>query len=236
VAQSVERQPVSRRALVIGASRNLGLGLVGELVDRGWDVTGTVRGTGRTGLHKLADARPERVHIETADITVPADLARLRESLEPAPLDLLFVNAGITDPDLPIRDVVSDVFTRVMLTNAYAPMQVVEAFADAVGPHGTIAVMSSRQGSIGFNTRGGNEVYRASKSALNQLMRSYAARDESGRTLMLVHPGWVQTELGGEGAPLTVAESVPGIVDTLERHAGEPGLVFRDYRDQVVPW
>ena len=82
---------------------------------------------------------------------------------------------------------------------------------------GTIGVMTSTQGSISINERGGHEVYRASKAALNQLMRSYAARHGTDRTLLLMDPGWVQTELGGEGAPLSVADSVRGVVTTIEK-------------------
>ncbi|AMM20758.1 3-oxoacyl-ACP reductase [Frondihabitans sp. PAMC 28766] len=232
----------TKHALVIGASRNLGLGLAEELSSRGWHVVGTVRGSARTGLHDLAsrgDDDGRRITVEHVDITVPSCIAGLRDRLtsaESAPFDLLFVNAGITDDDIPVGEVSADVFSRVLLTNAWAPMQVVETLGALVTPRGTIAVMSSRQGSIGMNERGGHEVYRASKSALNQLMRSYAARADGAQTLLLVHPGWVQTELGGAGAQLTVADSTPGIVNMLEAHAGEPGLQFRDYRDQVVPW
>lgn len=97
--------------------------------------------------------------------------------------------------------------------------------------------MSSRQGSVSFNTRGGHEVYRASKSALNQLMRSYAARKhDDPRTLLLLHPGWVKTDLGGPGAQVTVAESAHGVVDVLEKHNGDGGLQFLNYLDEVVPW
>jgi len=130
-----------------------------------------------------------------------------------------------------------EVFTDVMVTNALSPMRAVEGLGPLVAPSGTIAVMSSRQGSIGMNTRGGHEVYRASKSALNQLMRSYAARhDGDPRTLLLVHPGWVKTDLGGPGAQLSVEESAHGVIDVVERHAGQGGLQFLDYRDQIVPW
>jgi NAD(P)-dependent dehydrogenase (short-subunit alcohol dehydrogenase family) len=88
-----------------------------------------------------------------------------------------------------------------------------------------------------MNVNGGHEVYRASKSALNQLMRSFAARHaDDPRTLLLVDPGWVQTELGGEGAPLSVDESVSGVVDTITAHQGEGGLQFVDHRNQTVPW
>ena len=224
-----------RTALVIGASKNLGLGLAAELAGRGWDVIGTVRGAGKTGLHVLAESLAGGVRILEADITVVDDILNLREELGGAQLDLLFVNAGITDEDVPIGEVSTEVFTRVMVTNALSPLRVIETLGGLVTPGGTIAVMSSRQGSIGFNTRGGHELYRASKSALNQLMRSYSARQPE-RSLMLIHPGWVQTDLGGIGAPLTVDNSVSGIVDVLERHAGEPGLQFRDFQDEVVPW
>jgi NAD(P)-dependent dehydrogenase (short-subunit alcohol dehydrogenase family) len=95
--------------------------------------------------------------------------------------------------------------------------------------------MSSRQGSISLNMRGGREVYRASKSVLNQLMRSYATRAATGHTLLCLQPGWVQTELGSAGAPLTVEQSVAGLVTTVQVHTGEPGLQFLDHRGDVVP-
>ena len=82
--------------------------------------------------------------------------------------------------------------------------------------------MSSGQGSVTDNDKGGFEVYRASKSALNQLMRSFAARHaDDPRTLLLMAPGWVQTDLGGPAARLTIGQSIPGVVDTIE--AGRPG-------------
>lgn len=225
-----------KRALIVGASRNLGAGLVREFASRGWDVTGTVRGTEGTELHALAASSNGRIRIDHVDVTDDRAIERLADRIDDASLDLLFVNAGVTDQDVPVGAVNAETFTRVMVTNALAPMHVVEAMARCVRPRGTIGVMTSRQGSVGLNTRGGHEVYRASKSALNQLMRSYAARDDSGRTLLLIHPGWVQTELGGEGAPFTVAESVRGVATIIEAHAGDGGLQFLDHQDRVVPW
>ena len=151
--------------------------------------------------------------------------------------NLLYVNAGTTNDNEPLEDVATEDFVNVMVTNALSPMRVVAGLRDLVAPDGTIAVMSSRQGSISVNERGGHEVYRASKSALNQLMRSYFARhsDES-RTLLLMHPGWVQTDLGGPGAQLTVGESVHGLIDVLEQHAHDGGLQFFDYQGKTVPW
>ncbi|MEU5418275.1 SDR family oxidoreductase [Streptomyces sp. NPDC020799] len=226
-----------RTALVIGASRTLGLGLATEYAHRGWNVIGTVRGTSRTGLHDLAEASGGRVTVESLDMTKPEQITALRERLTERTLDLLFVNAAITRGDIPIADVPEEMFTEVMVTNALSPMRVVESFRSLVAPMGTIGVMSSRQGSIGLNTRGGQDLYRASKSALNQLMRSYAVRyADAAHTLLLINPGHVRTELGGPEAPLTIDQSIPGVVDTIDRHSGEPGLKFLDYQDQPVPW
>ncbi|MEU5239342.1 SDR family oxidoreductase [Streptomyces lydicus] len=224
-------------ALIVGASRALGLGLATEYAHRGWDVIGTVRGDRRTGLHDLAEASGGRVTVESLDMTKPEEIDALRERLAERTLDLLFVNAAVTRGNIPVGEVPTEMFVEVMVTNALSPMRVIESFRSLVAPTGTIGVMSSRQGSLALNTRGGQDVYRASKSALNQLMRSYAARyADASHTLLLMCPGHVRTELGGPDAPLTIDQSIPGVADTIDRHGGEPGLKFLNYQDQPVPW
>lgn len=226
-----------RTALIIGASRGLGPALAAEFVRRGWRVVATVRGTGRTELHDVADTSGGRLTVEEVDITEPEQVAALHGRVAGTAFDLVFVNAGITEGNVEVTAVSTETFTRVMVTNALSPMRVIEAFQDLVPPTGTIGIMSSRQGSISLNDRAGYEVYRASKSALNQLMRSFAVRHrDDPRTLLLISPGWVRTELGGSVAPLSIDQSIPGVVDTIEKHAGEGGLHFLDYQDQVVPW
>jgi len=227
----------TQTALIVGASRTLGLGIASSYLDHGWNVIGTVRGNRHTPLHDLAERAGGNLEIEVMDITAPDEVEAVRQRLEHRPLDTVFVNAAIADEDLPLADVPTDVFVDVMVTNALSPMRVVEAFAPLVREGGTIGVMSSTQGSISMNTNGGHEVYRASKSALNQLMRSYAARRVGDDvSLFLMDPGWVKTDLGGEGATLTVQESAPGVVDTMIQHAGRPGLHFLDLRGGTVPW
>jgi NAD(P)-dependent dehydrogenase (short-subunit alcohol dehydrogenase family) len=227
-----------KSVLIVGASRGLGLAMAAAFVARDWRVRATVRGTTRTGLHDLAESAGGRLIIEeNVDITVPRQLAALRGRVAGTAFDLLFVNAGISNGDVPVTDVSTGTFHDVMVTNALSPVRVVEAFRDVVTPAGTIGVMSSRQGSVTLNTTGGYEVYRASKSALNQLMRSYAARHaDDPRTLLLISPGWVPTELGGPDAPLTIEESVPGVLDTIAKHTGAGGLRFLDHRSRTVPW
>jgi NAD(P)-dependent dehydrogenase (short-subunit alcohol dehydrogenase family) len=97
--------------------------------------------------------------------------------------------------------------------------------------------MSSGLGSVADNDRGGWEVYRGSKAALNTLMRSFAARHAGEhRSLLTIAPGWVRTDMGGEQAPLTIDDSIPGVVDTITSHAGQSGLRYLDYRGTTVPW
>ena len=224
--------------LLIGASRGLGLGLAGEFAKRGWHVVATVRAGARTELHDLAEAHPDRIEIETVDIAQPQQIAMLRDRLASRVFDLLFVNAGTANMEDEIAgEIAAEEYTRVLVTNALGPMRVIEACRNLVAADGLIGVMSSGQGSITNNTNGLHEVYRSSKAALNQLVRSYAARHaEDRRALVLMAPGWIRTQLGGPKAPFGVDDSVPLIVDVLLGRQGKPGLAFLDRDGNTVPW
>lgn len=153
-------------------------------------------------------------------------------------LDLLFVNAGITnDPTQTIADVSTEEFMQVLTTNTLSPMRVIATLQPYVAEQGSIGVMSSGQGSITNNTNGRGDVYRASKAALNMLMKGYAARQADTRhTFFIMAPGWVKTDMGGSDARYTIDESIPRLVDTLERHRGKTGLHYLDFKDSPVPW
>jgi NAD(P)-dependent dehydrogenase (short-subunit alcohol dehydrogenase family) len=225
--------------LLIAASRGLGLAMAAEFLKKGWNVVGTVRdGSGRTKLHDLADEFKGRLEIEKLDICEQAQVTALRERLSGRTFDMLFVNAGITnDGKETIGDVTTDEFMRVMVTNSLCPMRVVESLQDLVTATGLIGVMSSGQGSVTNNLTGMHEVYRGSKAALNQFMRSFAARNAgSSRAMVLMAPGWVRTELGGPAAHLSIEESIPNLVNTLLKKQGNPGLEYLDYLDRTVPW
>lgn len=232
---TLKNQPT---VLLVGASRGIGLGLVNEYLGRGWRVIATQRGTTLTpALNELATKSNGALRVLIADINRPEDIAALSEQLSGTSLDLLFIVAGVSDdPNQTIAQISTDEFTHLMVTNALSPMRAVEQLAQHVREDGSIAVMSSALGSISGNTTGGYETYRASKAALNMLMRSYAARAGANRSLLALMPGWVRTDMGGPDAPVEVAESTAGLANTISAHAGQAGLVFVDYQDQAIAW
>ena len=216
-------------ALIIGASRGLGLGLAGELASRGWTVTATVR--------KAADQPAlEAVGAASvlADITDPASLGAL-DATTPPGLDLLFLNAGISEPaDLASID--AGGIGHLFLTNAVAPVRAAETLQGRLSSSGMIAFMSSRMGSVALTEADNKAMYRASKAALNSLTRGFAAKVGGKHPVLSLHPGWVATDMGGAGADLDVATSVRGLADVIEARRGTPGSAFLDYAGRELAW
>ena len=225
-----------KQLLLIGASRGLGFALAEEYLKRGWHVVATERDSTKSKLHDLLRAAQGRLEIATVDITYPDQVAALRARLASRQFNMLFVNAGIGTRDM-VADISNDEFIRMMVTNALSPMRVVESLQELVLPTGTIGIMSSGQGSITNNDNGHYEIYRGSKTALNMLMRSFAARHaDDPRTLLLMAPGWVRTDLGGTEARLSIEESIPNLANTMDAQAGKAGLQYLNYLGQTVPW
>jgi NAD(P)-dependent dehydrogenase (short-subunit alcohol dehydrogenase family) len=176
------------------------------------------------------------------DINDDATVAALRAGLADEPtFDLIFVVAGVaTQAGTPAGQMPREVVGQVFQTNAISPIRFAEAFRKRVTAGGVIALMTSKLGSVSLNQGGRWGSYRASKAALNTLARSFAGQhSKAGWGVILMHPGWVRTDLGGKRATLDVDTSVRGMVAVLEARLDQGvrgGCVFLDYQGQTVPW
>lgn len=221
-------------ALIIGASRGLGLGLVNQLLARGWEVTSTVRDAANAGV---LDSLPVRVESLVLDDAASQD--RLAATLAGQRFDLVYINAGIYGP--PHQSALDASLAEVgelFMVNAVAPLRLAERLLPLLEPQrGVLAFMTSELGSVAGNESGGMGLYRASKAALNSLTRSLVAGlGETGLTVLNLHPGWVRTDMGGEAAPLDVETSAAGLIDQVEAYAGRGGQHYLDYQGTTIDW
>ncbi|MDN6875048.1 SDR family oxidoreductase [Pseudomonas citronellolis] len=221
-------------ALIIGASRGLGLGLVNQLLARGWEVTATVRDAANAGV---LDSLPVRVESLVLDDAASQD--RFAEALAGQRFDLVYINAGIYGP--PHQSALDASLAEVgelFMVNAVAPLRLAERLLPLLEPQrGVLAFMTSELGSVAGNESGGMGLYRASKAALNSLTRSLVAGlGETGLTVLNLHPGWVRTDMGGEAAPLDVETSAAGLIDQVEAYAGRGGQHYLDYQGTTIDW
>jgi NAD(P)-dependent dehydrogenase (short-subunit alcohol dehydrogenase family) len=223
--------------LLAGANRGLGLGLVQEYLARGWSVIATARNP--QAAHRLTELQTDHrdhLRIEALDIADPASVAALAQRLQGISLDVLFVVAGASSHSHdPIHDVPLAAAAQEFITNAVGPLILAERLHGMVVPHGTIAFMTSILGSIASNAGGSTELYRATKAALNMLATCFALRHK-GQPVLLLHPGWVRTDMGGQNAPLDVPTSVRGLADVIEQRRGTPGVAYLDYQGTRLPW
>jgi NAD(P)-dependent dehydrogenase (short-subunit alcohol dehydrogenase family) len=228
-----------RTALIAGASRGIGLGLVRELSTRGWNLIGTRRSPASDkGLEALAAQSGGKVRIESLDLEDEASIGALAGRLSDQTLDLVFLNGAIAGEHGRATDAGREDVARIFVTNAIGPLRLAETLAPRVREGtGVIAFMSSGLGSVASPTAGGMELYSASKAALNRLSRNFASEmDPRGVTVLCVSPGWVRTDMGGPGAQISVEESARGVIDLVEAKAGTRAHGFYSRDGGTIPW
>lgn len=226
----------AKTALIVGASRGIGLGLVEEYLARGWSVIATVRDAAAEAELTAMD-RAGRLTVARADVTRDSDIQALADRIE-GPLDLLYVNAGIMGPE-EMTTASREEIDQVMQTNAFGPARLAWALVDKLRPKtGVVALMSTGMASIADNSSGGYDIYRASKAAQNMLARSLwvGPGRARGLTVLSVNPGWVKTAMGGRGATIDVPTSARGIADQIEAHAGSGEHRFVGWNGRELPW
>ena len=231
---------MTETVLITGSNRGIGLELAHQYATQGWRVLACCRHPDQaTALNRLGDKFPN-VTLHTLDVTRKDQVQKLAADLHDCPIDILFNNGGIYGPDDAAFGNTDEArWLECLRTNVIAPMKMMEAFMThvAASKHKLIAAMSSKMGSMADNGSGGSYIYRSSKAALNAVMKS-AAIDLAPRRVKvaILHPGWVQTDMGGPGAEISAAESVGRMREILGTITPENSGTFFDIDGTTIPW
>ena len=226
--------PETRTVLITGANRGIGLELARQYAAGGWQVIGTAR--------RPDDARALRdtgADVVQLDVTDQQSVDRLAGSLEGRALDLLINNAGILPLMWTLEDVDIEQFNQILAVNTAGPVRVTKALLPnlCAGKMKTLVNVTSNLGSIGENAGGGFYGYRESKAALNMFTRSLAADlGPEGFTCIVMHPGWVKTDMGGSSAPVEVQDSAAGIRRVIDALTPNDNGTFWTFEGDQMAW
>ena len=226
--------------LITGANRGIGLEFVRQLASRGDHVIATARNLeSADALRALADADPDRITLTALDATSPEDWCRLAGELDGVALDLAINNAGVLLRNGALGSLDYDAMRTCFEVNVIGALRGLEACLPSLrrGRAKKAITITSKMGSIHDNTSGGAYAYRASKTAVNSVMRS-AAMDlrSEGIAVAVLHPGWVQTDMGGPNALITVEQSVAGMLSVIDGLTVEESGTFWEWNGNAVAW
>ncbi len=227
--------------LVTGANRGLGLEFARQYAAAGWQVLAACRAPeAATELQKLAAHSGGRIRVLGMNVTDAASVRAAAAALKGEAIDLLLNNAGVGGPPgQQLGNLDYAAWARVLDTNTLGPMRVVEAFLENIeqGQLKRIVTITSAMGSIEDNASGGRYAYRSSKAAVNMVMKSLSIDlVPRGITCVMVHPGWVRTDMGGPGGKITPAESVRALRSLIEAIKPEDSGRFLNYDGKPYPW
>jgi NAD(P)-dependent dehydrogenase (short-subunit alcohol dehydrogenase family) len=230
-----------RLVLVVGANRGIGLGVVNAFLAADWDVIATARRPAEArALHDMAAERVTILPVDMGDAAavdgfVPALLA---PALGGRTIDAVLINAGVAGPaHRRAGSATVEEIGALMFVNAIAPIRLARMLVPHLTPGpGVLAFSSSVMGSVSLNS-GGHELYRASKAALNSLTRGLWGELQGRRLRVLsLHPGWVRTDMGGQGAAVSVEDSARGIVRVITGQSGVHQHRYLDYTGVEIAW
>jgi len=223
-------------ALVTGSNRGIGLEFVRQYAADGWRVLAACRNP-RAAKELAAISGDVKLH--KLDVADDSQVRALAKSLAGEPIDLLLNNAGVGGPDTEFGKTPADAWLEVFRVNTIAPLHVAEQFIGNLeaGRRRLIVNITSRMGSIADNGSGGSYIYRTSKAALNMVAKSMA-QDLKGRRMIVVvfHPGWVKTDMGGRSAPVTPQASVAGMRAKIDALTPADSGKFFNYDGGPLPW
>jgi NAD(P)-dependent dehydrogenase (short-subunit alcohol dehydrogenase family) len=220
------------QVLVIGASRGIGLELVRQYRADGAAVTATARDD--TGLQRLRALGATALRLDVAD---EASASGLAWQIDGSAFDVAIVNAGVNGSRTAgLEPPALAEFDHVMRTNVLGPMRMLPQIAEALAPAARVAVLSSRMGSIGLRSAPTSWLYRASKAAVNSVLKD-ASLVLAGRAVCAAfHPGWVRTDMGGPSADLDVADSVAGLRRSIAALAPADNGGFFNFDGTPLAW
>ncbi len=219
-------------ALILGASRGIGRELVRQYRADGWRVIATARQA--SGCEELVRLGAQAHQL---DVTSAESIAGLGWKLDDEKIDTAWLVAGVYGPRHDGFPTQED-FDAVMHTNVLAAMRLLPIVAPLVASaRGRLGVLSSRMGSIGGRTSANGSLYRASKAALNSVLRDTAlVHGPQGATCIAFHPGWVQTDMGGAAASITVEHSVRELRATLAAATPAANGSFLNHDGSPIAW
>jgi NAD(P)-dependent dehydrogenase (short-subunit alcohol dehydrogenase family) len=224
--------------LITGANRGIGLEFTKQYAADGWNVLACCRHPqSAMALQALAQANPQ-IKIHTLDVADFAQIDALATQLKDEEVDVLINNAGVY-PSSSFGDVDYNAWAEGFKINSMAPLKMAEAFVQQLtrGQLKKIATLTSKMGSIDDNTSGESYSYRSSKCAVNMVMKSLSIDLKPyGISVVTLHPGWVQTDMGGSNALISAQTSVSGLRKVIEQLNPSITGKFIAYDGKAINW
>ncbi|EED34020.1 short-chain dehydrogenase/reductase SDR [gamma proteobacterium NOR5-3] len=225
--------------LITGVNRGLGLEFIKQYAAAGWTVMGTCRDPDSASEAQAVAATSPNLSLHQLDVSDPDAVNALAEKLKHTAIDVLILNAGMMAERTGLGTFNAKDFLQVLNVNVVAPAIFIQAFAGhvAASERRIIVGMGSTLGSIAGNTSGGMYSYRSSKAALHAIMRTASVDlKDKGITAIAMHPGWVVTDMGGEGADIQVSESIAGMMSVTDGLSLSDSGRLLTYAGGELPW